>query len=75
MHFSNLILGVAALAAATVQAATINVEVGEGTSLIYSPNDITANIGDQVVFSFNPKVRVRFLTQTSTPKTPACTRY
>lgn len=69
MHFSKLFLGAAALAAATVQAATIDVEVGVGTSLIYSPNDITAAVGDIVVFHFNPKVGVRSLTSTPIAKT------
>lgn len=53
MHFSTAF--VVAASAALVQAATIEVQVGNG-ALTFVPNDIKANIGDVVEFSFFPKV-------------------
>jgi plastocyanin len=37
-------------------ASTIKVSVGADGKLAYSPNNITASVGTQVEFSFNPKV-------------------
>ena len=53
MYFSTAL--VAAASAAVVTAATISVEVGNG-ALKFSPNDIKANVGDSIEFSFFPKV-------------------
>jgi plastocyanin len=55
MHFSTAF--VVAASAALVQAATIEVQVGNG-ALTFIPNDIKANIGDVVEFSFFPKVHI-----------------
>ncbi|PMD40243.1 Cupredoxin [Hyaloscypha variabilis F] len=52
MHFSTALA--AAASAALAQAVTIPVTVGNG-ALKFVPNDITANIGDQIEFSFFPK--------------------
>jgi len=54
MHFSTALA--AAASAALAQAVTIPVTVGNG-ALRFVPNDITANIGDQIEFSFFPKAR------------------
>jgi hypothetical protein len=59
MHFSSALFGLAALAATSVNAqagALIEVEVGPGGKLEYSPNNIIAPVGTQIQFSFNPKV-------------------
>jgi hypothetical protein len=53
MYFSTAL--VAAASAAIATAATISVEVGNG-ALTFSPNDIKANVGDSIEFSFFPKV-------------------
>jgi plastocyanin len=53
MHFSTTLL--IASSAVLAQAATISVAVGNG-SLTFSPNDIKANVGDTIEFSFFPKV-------------------
>jgi len=52
MHFSSII---ALAAASAVSATTIKVAVGQN-GLTYTPNDITAAVGDEVEFSFFPKV-------------------
>jgi plastocyanin len=61
MYFSNIVAGLIAIAAATVQAASFDVQVGPNSQLIFSPNSIVANVGDTVNFHFNPKVRDRVL--------------
>jgi plastocyanin len=53
MYFSTAL--VAAASAAVATAATISVEVGNG-ALTFVPNDIKANVGDSIEFSFFPKV-------------------
>jgi plastocyanin len=56
MYFSTAHL--AAASAALAQAAiTIPVQVGKGGALTFVPNDIKANVGDSIEFSFFPKVR------------------
>lgn len=57
MQFTNTLFGAVALAAATVSATTIKVTVGsaDGKSLTYTPNDITADVGTLVEFTFLPK--------------------
>ena len=52
MHYSSIL---ALAAASAVSATTIKVDVGKN-GLTYTPNDITAVVGDQVEFSFFPKV-------------------
>jgi plastocyanin len=44
--------------AAAASASTIEVQVGAtgATPLVYTPEDITAEVGDIIEFSFNPKV-------------------
>jgi plastocyanin len=44
-----------AVAPALVSAATIQVQVGAGGTLLYNPENVAAAVGDQVVFNFNPK--------------------
>jgi plastocyanin len=56
MHFSKAII---LAAASTASAATIQVEVGKA-GLTFSPNDITAAVGDSVEFTFFPKVSLPF---------------
>ena len=46
--------------AAAVSAKQIPVKVGEG-GLNFAPNDFTADVGDEVVFSYFPKVRYPLL--------------
>ncbi|PMD54855.1 Cupredoxin [Hyaloscypha bicolor E] len=54
MYFSTAHL--AAASAALAQAAiTIPVQVGKGGALTFVPNDIKANVGDSIEFSFFPK--------------------
>jgi hypothetical protein len=59
MKLSNTLLGLAAIAAMTVNSqmgTTIRVAVGEGGSLRYSPNNITAKVGTAIEFNFFPNV-------------------
>ncbi|KAH8769745.1 Cupredoxin [Hyaloscypha finlandica] len=54
MYFSTVLL--AAASASLAQAATtIPVQVGNGGALTFVPNDIKANVGDSIEFSFFPK--------------------
>jgi plastocyanin len=53
MHFHS-VLSSTLLAAAAVSAKTINIKVGE-SGLTFSPNSTTAEVGDQVVFTFYPQ--------------------
>jgi len=59
MKLSNTLLGLAAIAAMAVNSqmgTTIRVAVGEGGSLRYSPNNITAKVGTAIEFNFFPNV-------------------
>lgn len=59
MHLSNTLLGLVAVAAATVQAQAstpIQVTVGADSKLQFNPSNIVAPVGTQVEFSFYPKV-------------------
>ena len=59
MKLTNTLLGFAAIAAMAVNSqrgATIQVAVGEGGLLRYSPNSIAAKVGDAIEFNFFPKV-------------------
>ncbi|KAH8784536.1 Cupredoxin [Hyaloscypha sp. PMI_1271] len=54
MYFSTVLL--AAASASLAQAATtIPVQVGNSGALTFVPNDIKANVGDSIEFSFFPK--------------------
>jgi hypothetical protein len=55
MLFSNTIVGLVAVAVATVQADPIKVTVGADGKLAYSPNNIIAAVGTQIEFDFFPK--------------------
>jgi plastocyanin len=52
MHFTTVISG-ALLSAAIVSAKTIEVQVGS-SGLTYTPNNVTAAVGDEVQFTFYP---------------------
>lgn len=59
MKLPNMLLGFAAIAAMAVNSqmgTTIRVAVGEGESLRYSPNNITAKVGTAIEFNFFPNV-------------------
>jgi hypothetical protein len=59
MKLPNMLLGFAAIAAMAVNSqmgTTIKVAVGEGESLRYSPNNITAKVGTAIEFNFFPNV-------------------
>jgi plastocyanin len=55
MYFSTVLLA-AAFASLAQAATTIPVQVGNGGALTFVPNDIKANVGDSIEFSFFPKV-------------------
>ena len=57
MYFSPIVVTLASVVAtATAQeGTTIQVTVGKG-GLVYSPNDIIAEVGTNIEFSFFPKV-------------------
>lgn len=57
MRFSSAIAGLAAVSASGAyaqQGKTIKVTVGADKKFLYSPNDITAEVGDKIEFDFFP---------------------
>jgi hypothetical protein len=59
MRLPNMLLSIAAIAAMAANSqmgTTIRVAVGEGESLRYSPNNITAKVGTAIEFNFFPNV-------------------
>jgi plastocyanin len=56
MHFTSSITAILAVSPVAM-AATQTVQVGQNNGLTFSPNTVTMNVGDQLVFQFDNAVR------------------